>query len=97
MPLLALPVEIIVQIASYSRPVGFPENFKNLNSFARTCRRLYTIVDPFLYSLDAKLECYGRLNSGLCHAARHGLLGTAQKAFQAGAEAYDTMPTHRHE
>lgn len=85
MLLLTLPTELILQIASYLDTLL---GLRNINSFAQTCRRFYTIVDPFLYSRDVHsgLEQYGSSRTALRYAAKHGLLRTADKALQAGAK-----------
>ena len=53
-PLLDLPVEIILQIASYLDEESWCYDYASTNAFARTNRRLYDIVDPFLDRLDAQ-------------------------------------------
>lgn len=73
MLLLTLPAELILQIAS-----GLYRRCRDINSFAQTCRDLYIIVDPLLYSLDVKVDCelYSRHSTALHHAAQTGLVRT---------------------
>lgn len=85
MLLLTLPVELILQIAP-----GLYRRCRDINSFAQTCRDLYIIVDPLLYSLDVKVDCelYSRHSTALHHAAQTGLVRTLQKTFQIGPIAH---------
>ena len=96
MSLLDLPVELILQIASYLEKPA--RNFRNasINSLARTNRRLYKIVDPFLYRLDIQQRSSGAFYSrrAISHAVNTGLLNTAWKSYQAGASVYDGYLEH---
>jgi ankyrin repeat protein len=70
-----LPPEIQLQISSHL------PRLSDINSFARTSRRLFAILDPQLYLLDTKPynDC------ALYWAAETGLVETARKALKAGA------------
>lgn len=87
MALLNLPVEIIVHIASYLDETPH-FRYASINSLAQTNRRLYDIVDPFLYRLDAQKGGPGDCNHGNAIPyvlGGEGLLNTARKSCQAGA------------
>ena len=75
MTLFVLPNEILLAIAEYQ------DCQKDINAFARTSRRLYFLLNPFLYAYNVR-EHHG---NALHWAATHGIPRTVQESLQQGA------------
>lgn len=81
MSLLILPNELLLLIASSLREA-------EINAFSRTNHLFHNALTPYLYERNAK--CFA---SALTWAARRGLLSTARRAFDAGAQV-SLITTH---
>ncbi|KAJ5834732.1 ATPase inhibitor IATP mitochondria [Penicillium robsamsonii] len=76
MTLLVLPNELLLAI------VETQDSQNNINAFARTSRRCYILLNPFLYAYNVRKH----QGSALHWAATKGQLRTAQESLQQGAE-----------
>ncbi|KAJ6131244.1 hypothetical protein N7523_001704 [Penicillium sp. IBT 18751x] len=81
MPLLALPNELLLIIASRLKNLG------DVNALSQVCRRLYEVLNFYVYVRDIK-DNYG---CGLILAARHGHLGAVRKFLDQGQDPYDYL------
>ena len=80
MPLLNLPNELLLYVADNLRTE------RNINAFARTSRRLYNLLNTYLYRHNVKrFE-----GSALLWALEHGRQKTAQKLIGEGANVQVT-------
>lgn len=90
----ALPAEVLCEIAEWlvcdakppSSPFGHPMSSyaRDHSVLARSCRRLYSILNPPLYKRNIQRDAV--LNSCLLWAAARGLLGTIKTAHELGAD-----------
>lgn len=90
----ALPAEVLCEIADWlvcdakppSSPFGHPMSSyaRDHSVLARSCRRLYSILNPPLYKRNIQRDAV--LNSCLLWAAVRGLLGTIKTAHGLGAD-----------
>ncbi|CAG8888450.1 unnamed protein product [Penicillium egyptiacum] len=76
MTLLSLPNELLLAIAETQ------DCQKDINAFARTSRRCFTLLNPFLYAYNVRQH----QGSALHWAARQGQLRTAQESLRQGTE-----------
>ena len=81
MPLLDLPNELLLGVAEYI------DRLRDINAFARTNWRLYSVGNGMLYRSDALTG--GR---ALHWAARHGLMQTARLSLAEGVCVDKTYP-----
>ncbi|KAK2757936.1 hypothetical protein FQN54_004342 [Arachnomyces sp. PD_36] len=75
MYLLRLPTELLLLLAT------FLEKERDLNSLSRTSRRLYALLNTYLYRRNAQ----NSKGSALLWAARYGNEATARMSIQEGA------------
>src|SRR5436190_9450330 len=80
MPLLALPNEILLSIAHHL------ELERDINAFTRINRRLYYLVNTYLYRCNVQRGG----NSALFWAATHGQEVTARNSLDQGADVKAT-------
>ncbi|KAJ0419682.1 ankyrin repeat-containing domain protein [Aspergillus carlsbadensis] len=80
MSLTTLPPELLLQIGTtmYSEP----SQPRALNALARTSAHIYNILNPLLYTLNAKTDH----STALLWAASHGHVSTARLSIAAGAD-----------
>ncbi|KAJ5960108.1 ATPase inhibitor IATP mitochondria [Penicillium vulpinum] len=76
MTLFILPNELLLAIAEAQ------DSQNDINSFARTSHRCYTLLNSFLYAYNVRQH----QGSALHWAATKGQLGTAQESLRQGAE-----------
>ncbi|KGO40297.1 hypothetical protein PEX1_034400 [Penicillium expansum] len=76
MPLLFLPNELLLAIAETQ------DSQKDINAFARTSRRCYFLLNPFLYAYNVRQH----QGSALHWAAIQGELRTAKESLRQGAD-----------
>jgi hypothetical protein len=72
MPLLDLPNELVQDISEYLK------SERDINAIAQANRRLYCLLDSYLYRYNVQQSG----SSALLWAARHGQEATAQKAIR---------------
>lgn len=75
MPLLHLPTELILKLGTYLKAE------KDINSICQTSRRLYLILDPYLYCINSRSS-----SSALKWAVLQGVESTVRKSIEKGAE-----------
>src|SRR6266487_6102015 len=80
MPLLDLSAELLLFIAEILESKG------DLNAFSQTNRRLYSLLNNYLYRHNVR-ECNG---SALIWAAQYGREGTARRLLEEGADIETT-------
>ncbi|OQE30307.1 hypothetical protein PENFLA_c003G10917 [Penicillium flavigenum] len=76
MTLLSLPNELLLAISESQ------DCQRDINAFARTSRRCYTLLNPFLYAYNVRQH----QGSALHWAASQGQLKTAQELLRQGAQ-----------
>jgi ankyrin repeat protein len=76
MTLLSLPNELLLAISETQ------DCQRDINAFARTNRRYYTLLNPFLYAYNVRRH----QGSALHWAASQGELRTAQESLRQGAQ-----------
>lgn len=76
MTLLILPNELLLAIAEAQ------ECQRDINAFARTSRRCYTLLNPFLYAYNVRQH----QGSALHWATSQGQLRTAEESLRQGAD-----------
>ncbi|CAG7941765.1 unnamed protein product [Penicillium nalgiovense] len=76
MTLLSLPNELLLAISETQ------DYQRDINAFARTSRRCYTLLNPFLYTYNVRQH----QGSALHWAASQGQLRTAQESLRQGAQ-----------
>lgn len=75
MSLLHLPTELTLQVGSYL------EAEKDVNSICQTSRRLYLILNSYLYRINSRSSSSARK-----WAVLQGIEGKARKSIEKGAE-----------
>ncbi|KAJ5131966.1 hypothetical protein N7448_006124 [Penicillium atrosanguineum] len=79
MPLLALPNELLLIIASQLKNLG------DINALTQVCRRCYEVINFHVYVRDIK----DNEGNGLILAAQHGQLGAVRKFIDQGQDPFD--------
>lgn len=82
MSLLQLPSELILYVADFL----YAE--RDINALVQGNRRLYELLNPFLYRHNVQ----HRQSSALIWAAANGQLPTLEKLFNEGAQVITTLP-----